>query len=199
MLSLWGEQLCAIDVETTGVDPDYHEIIQIAIVPLNSDIVPNETIPVFYTNIAPEHIERAEVSALRTNGLDLPSLASTAPHSETVIQMLEDWFSSLPVEPGKRIIPLAHNYRFEHDFLSRWLGISLYDQFFHGHTRDSMHLASSINDRYALRGKTPPFRGLALGKLCKHFGIVNHNAHDALADSLTCAKVYRELMRLDFN
>lgn len=198
MMSLYGEQLCAIDVETTGSDPDIHEIIQIAIVPLDSNLEHNESVPLFYTNIAPERIEDADPRAGEVHGLDLYTLASTAPSSDTVIRMLEDWFDSLPVEAGKRIVPLAHNYKCEHDFISRWLGVSLYDQMFHGHARDSMLMGVNINDRYAARGKTPPFRGLALNRMCKEFGIKNPQAHDALADAITCAKLYRELLRLDF-
>ena len=49
-----GNLLASIDLETTGTQPGYHEIIQIAVVPLNSDIRPNNDLPVFYQNIKPK-------------------------------------------------------------------------------------------------------------------------------------------------
>jgi DNA polymerase III epsilon subunit-like protein len=46
--------LASIDLETTGLQAGYHEPIQIAIVPLNSDIRPLEGVRSFYTTIKPE-------------------------------------------------------------------------------------------------------------------------------------------------
>ena len=54
-----GHQLCAIDTETTGLDPNYNEIIQICILPLDSNIKPRKDVFPFYIEIVPDHPERA--------------------------------------------------------------------------------------------------------------------------------------------
>jgi hypothetical protein len=49
LVHLNGHLLAAIDLETTGTRPGYHEIIQIACVPLDSDIKPLAGATPFYT------------------------------------------------------------------------------------------------------------------------------------------------------
>ena len=46
-----------------------------------------------------------------------------------------------------------------------------------------------------MRGEPIPFNRVGLGSLCRKFNIVNANAHDALADALAEAEVYRALVR----
>lgn len=197
LTSFYGDMMCAVDIETTGLDPVNHCIIQIAVVPLDSNITPNVTMTPFYTEIKPTRIDTVEQLAMDTNGLDLQQLQVSAPSSDAVIGMFDEWFNSLPIPPKKRIIPLAHNMKFEHSFLNAWLGAELYNQYFHFHSRDSQEIACCINDRHTLRGDEKRFKSVGLSAMCREFGIDNPNAHDALADSIACAKVYRELLRMD--
>ena len=46
-----GNQLCVVDVETTGLDLFWHEIIQLCILPLDSDINPRTDVSPFYINL----------------------------------------------------------------------------------------------------------------------------------------------------
>jgi DNA polymerase III epsilon subunit-like protein len=59
-----------------------------------------------------------------------------------------------------------------------------------------MILGISINDRAAMRGEYPVFNSVALGSMCKKLGIPIIKAHDALADSLAEAKLYKSLLQL---
>jgi DNA polymerase III epsilon subunit-like protein len=70
------------------------------------------------------------------------------------------------------------------------------DKLFHSHARDSMLYAISLNDRYACAGEPVPFNRVSLGSLCAKLNITNTNPHDALADCLAEAEVYRALLRL---
>ena len=76
------------------------------------------------------------------------------------------------------------------------LSVPLVDKLFHNHARDSMLYAISLNDRYACAGEPAPFNHVSLGSLCKRLNITNTNPHDALADCLAEAEVYRALLRL---
>ncbi len=102
--------IAAIDLETTGVKPGYSEIIQLAIVPLDDNLKPKGT--PFYTNIRPEFPERIELEALLINGLSVEELES-APSKERVADMMLEWFETLHLPIGGRLIPLAHNLSFE--------------------------------------------------------------------------------------
>ena len=183
-----GNLLASIDVETTGTDPRIHEVIQVGIVILGKDFEP--TGQTFNYQIKPEHPERAEKSASAVHGLNLDD----GLESSKVADLLTEWVASLDLNNGRKLIPLAHNHLFEYGFLTAWLGKSLYGQLFGYLPRDGMILALSMNDQALLEGKPALFESVSLPSLCKHFGIVNEKAHDALADSYAEAKVYKALL-----
>jgi len=189
-----GNLMAAIDFETTGKIPGYHEIIQIAIVPLDSDFQPIRELRPFYHNIAPEHPERADHAAKIVNKLDLDDLILNAPSSQKVADLLVDWWERLDLPMTRNLIPLAHNWPFEAGFGRAWLGSELFEQLFHGHARDGMQYALNQNDCAAFAGLPVDYPRVGLKALCIHFKIVNENPHDALSDCLAEAKVYRALL-----
>ena len=190
MNHLRGHVLAAIDTETTGVIPGYSEIVQIAVVPLDGNLEP--TGKSFYSNMRPAHPERADPTSLAVHGLSLAELAD-APDAEKVATLLEEWVRTLDLPTHGRIIPLAHNYTFEYGFLSAWLGAKGRESLFHYHPRDAQGLALAINDWAALGGKRPPYASVSLTNLCAQLGVVNTKPHDALADSIAEAAVYKAL------
>lgn len=191
---LYGNLMVAIDFETTGSQAGYHEIIQVALVPLGPDLRPNPELRPFYHNIAPQYPERAEHAATQVHGLNLADLVLNSPTSEKVADLLQEWFEALDLPISKRLTPLAHNWVFEASFGKAWLGEEMFNHIFHFHPRDGMLLALSLKDRAAFAGEKMPWNYVGLGSLCKKFGIVNENPHDALCDAVTEAEVYRALL-----
>jgi DNA polymerase III epsilon subunit-like protein len=196
MSHLQGNILAAIDFETTGRRPGYHEIIQVAIVPLNEHLLPHPDVPQLYLNMRPDFPERCEAGATRTHGINIDLLCQHAPKQERAIDILCEWVTSLQLPQNKVIVPLAHNWAFESSFLKGWLGPDLVDQIFHSHGRDSMLLAAALNDRAFFLGEPIVFPRLGLVPLCRQLDIEYTNAHDALADCHATAKVYRRLLEL---
>ena len=197
LVNCHGHLMCAVDVETTGEDPDYHEIIQIACVPLDSDFEPYEGVSPLYANLAPQFPERAKGNAMTVNGLDLVDLALNAPHPDKVLDLFVDWFERLDLPANCRLIPLAHNWSFEDGFLRKWMGHKLFHHIFRGLPRDSMEIAIYQNDKANMIGEKGPYERVSLSQLCKDLGIVNENPHDALCDSLATAKLYKTLLLRD--
>lgn len=191
-----GNILCAVDLETTGRMPGYHEIIQIAVQPLDSKMEPMEGVYPFYTTIAPENIHRAEKSASAVHGFNLMELKETSMDQWKVADLFDEWFQNLGLPFRKSIVPLAHNWAFEAGFLKSWLGIECMGAMFHPHPRDSMLLAIAINDRSMMRGDPVVYPSVSLVSMCKQLGITTIKAHDALSDALSEAKLYQLLMRL---
>jgi DNA polymerase III epsilon subunit-like protein len=184
----FGNLLASIDVETTGTDPKYHEMIQIGIVILDNDLNPTEQR--FSCRIKPERPERADPAATSVHGLSFDEGLD----ADKVADLLEEWVASLKMPVGRKLMPLAHNHLFEYGFLTAWLGRAAYNELFGYHPRDSMVLALMLNDQARLRGEPIPFESVSLTELCKQFNIVNEKAHDALADSYAAAKVYKALL-----
>jgi len=197
MPHLNGNLMVAVDVETTGSRPGFHEIVQIAVVPLNSDIRPLEGVRPFYTNVRPLYPERAEKRALGIHGLNLDDLVARAADPDQVAEMLVNWFERLDMPMERNLVPLAHNWAFESSFLKAWLGVPLADKVFHSHARDGMLTALHMNDKAVFKGEKAPFNHVGLTKLCKYFGVVNSKEHDAFADCIAEAEVYRCLVMMD--
>ena len=196
LLHLNGNLLCSVDLETTGRQPGFHEICQIACVPLGPDLKPSPTLRPFYTEIKPDFPERAEPQALAKHGIPLEQLLLHAPEQDKVKDLFVEWFERLDLPFKKSLVPMAHNWAFESSFLKAWLGVTLFDELWFSHARDGMLLAISINDKFAMRGEALPFNRVSLGSLCNKFNIVNINAHDALSDAIAEAEVYRALLQL---
>lgn len=194
LINLNHNVLAAVDVETTGLLCGFHEIIQIAIVPLDSEIRPSPTLRPFYMNIRPEHPERQR-GAAGVHGLKVEELASSAVSQSKAADLLDEWFVGLDLPFGKKLCPLAHNYPFERGFLTHWLGLDTFDAMWHPYSRDTMALGLTINDAAAWHGRDCPFSRVSLGSMCNAFGIDIINAHDALSDSIATAALYREMLR----
>lgn len=194
LANMRGNILCAVDIETTGRVPGYHEIVQIAIQPLDNDFKPLEGVKPFYHCIRPIHPERAERAAMEISGLKLEDLA-LAPDQFQVADWLREWVRDLKLPFQRAIVPLAHNWAYEKGFLTDWLGIDGVEELFFSHPRDTMLAAIFINDFAVASGEKPPFAWVNLSYLCKCLNIQHNNAHDALADALSAAEVYRRLIR----
>lgn len=185
--------LAAVDTETTGLDSHFHEIIQIAIVPLGRDYEPNGLRP-FYTTIRPKYPERATKMAFLTNGLDLDDLCLYAPDPDRVADDLLEWVESLELPVGGLLTPLGQNWGFDRNFIESWLGRDLMDRVFHYHSRDTMAVVNFLNDSMKARGLDPRFKKASLEYTCRQLGVPLEQAHDALADALATAEVYKRLV-----
>lgn len=187
--------LAGVDFETTGAEPGYHEIVQIAIVPLNSDFEPSKEIRPFYQTIKPHYPERADPKAMRVHGISMADLLLDAPDQERVADMVDEWFMNIDLPCQRNLVPVVWNWAFESAFGKAWLGLQLFDKIFHSHARDGMLLALSLNDRAFYAGDEKPFNGVGLKSVSEKYRIVNPNPHDSLADAVTGARAYRAMLK----
>jgi DNA polymerase III epsilon subunit-like protein len=194
-----GYQLCAIDTETTGLEPGWNEIVQLAIVPLDSQIKPRKDVLPLNMFIKPEHPERAYKEAMKVNKMTLAELAIKGFDSDKARDLLTEWVDKLDLPytkhgNRKKIIPLGQNYGFDRGFISHWLGLDEYERMFHYHYRDTMIASHYLNDRSAFHAEPVPFPKSNLSYLAKTLSIDHSGAHDALADCLMSAEVYRQMI-----
>ena len=195
MMNLNGNLLAALDLETTGLIDGYHDIVQVAIVPLDNNLDPLDS-PPFYMNIKPDHPERADPEAMAVNGLDLAELAME-PDCWQVADYFDEWFERLNLPLHKKLIYLTQNAPFDIPFTKHWLGVQGFEKYFHRRGRDTMFMALGLNDQAVWKNRAVPFSRVGLKALCETLGIPLDNHHDALADCIATAKVYRELLRLE--
>lgn len=200
MLHWNGHQMCAIDTETTGLIAGYHEIYEVAIIPLTSNLEVRRDIIPFSVKIRPEFPERVDPKAITKtrfadvlmNGFDC----------EKVKDLLQEWYKKLDLPytdfgNQKKIMPMGHNYiQFDRNFLVAWLGQEIYDELFFYIPRDTMVAVAYLNDRYAMHAERVPHQKYSLHYICNTLNIEwdSSQAHYALYDAVKAAAVYKKLL-----
>ena len=186
------EIIAAIDIETTGLDPHYHDIIEIAIQPLDEAFEPSPDIPPFVARIKARRPQNASAKAMEVNGLDL----NDGDEYHEFLARLLAWLDEYRVE---KIQMLGQNADFDRAFISAQipeLGRTLGHRFI----RDSQRLACAYNDLVRLKTGKPAFEKLGLSDLRKALGVEDSQEHRALDDALDAARVYKALLeRMDLS
>lgn len=195
MSGFHGHMMCAVDVETTGLDPKKHDVVQVSILPMNEEFCINKQITPFNMHLKPVRIENVSEEALAVNKLSLAKLTLMGIDPFQAADLLDEWFDRLGLPIGKKILPVGHNYSFDKAFLMEWLGQLSYDRIFHYHYRDTMIVANFINDRAVARYALQPFNNVKLTTVASSLQVDASKAHDSLEDCQMVAEVYRRLIR----
>lgn len=189
-------KIVVFDLETGGLDPDRHAIIQFAAVATVGlrEIVDELEVKILFPASA------AEEEALALNSYDPAVWAAdakspdvAADHISAFLRKHADWEKVSKAGNPYTVARLAgHNAAsFDCPFLAAWYSrrklfcpAAIYEPL------DTMHLARWY---FAIRGGAP--ENLKLGTLAAHFDI-EMPAHDALEDVRTTAELAFELARL---
>ena len=175
------QTLAFIDIETTGLDRDTHEIIELgAVIARMKDgefIVTDE----LNLKIQPKNLEKAEPQALRINGYNEADWLFAV--------SLEDAMKEL-VKKADGAVFVAHNVTFDYGFIESAFKKTNIENKMHYHKIDTISLAFGILHSNDDLGK------LSLKALCEKYGIENKKAHSAFADAYATYEVFKKLMNL---
>ncbi len=198
MITLNGNVLCAIDVETTGTVAGFHEITQVCFLPLDNDLVPRRDIVPFDILLKIDFEDRIDWDALKVTKTNFMKHQQVAMDKYRAADLFEDWVAKLKIPERKRISPLAHNWPFDKAFIMDWLQPSAFSTYIDGRFRDTMALAMSINDIYEFLNEPVPFPKVNLKYLASTLKIPFTGAHNALVDCDATAKVYKALCKSQY-
>lgn len=176
-------KLAFIDIESTGLNVDRHEIIQIGIVLVSQNWTGNrpefEVLEEIELKVKPERIEDAEQAALRVNGYD-PSewvFAYTLPEAMKIFS-----------EKTEGAIMVGHNIAFDFGFIDKAFRITGFTNKMHYHKLDTVSMA------FAKLYHNEDVDRFSLQYLCDHYGIKNKRAHSALPDARATFELYQKLL-----
>ncbi|MFZ3011734.1 MAG: 3'-5' exonuclease [Minisyncoccia bacterium] len=167
-----------IDIETTGLNLEKNEIIEIGCV-LSTPLL--EVIEEFELKIKPKYIENADPVALKVN------------HYKE-----KDWENSLDLKEAMEIfsrkvkgcIMVGHNVAFDAGFLEYAFNKTEIPNTMHYHKLDTVSIS------WAKLHREPDLEHFSLRELCERFDIKNERAHTALPDARATFLLYKKLMTL---
>lgn len=194
MNHLNGNLLCAVDTETTGFSPEKNGIIEICILPLNSRLDVHENFPMFHMRMKPEEGEEIDPDALRVTQMDLARIMLEGFQRDTVADYVMNWFETLGLPAGKKVVPLAHNWPFDRLMIQYWLGEKSFEHIFHGQFRDLMSVALYLNDCADARAEQVPFSKVGLRYVCNLLKVEHLKAHTAIGDCMATAQCYKKIL-----
>ena len=192
-----GDMICAIDIETLGLDCEQHDIVEIAIVPLDLNFNISKNFNPFNLMIKPVRLENVDWAHLPSyiSKSDVMRYITYGTEQIKAEDMLEEWVGRLGLKPGKRIVPLGHNYDFDRSFIEKWLGKDLYQDWFHYIYRDTMRVALTLNDMALFHHGEYPFPKVGLQYMKSLCGVPTEGrAHSAIQDAIDTAKVYKRIL-----
>lgn len=176
--------LAFIDTETTGTDPNKHEIIELAVIiarqiPRDGKGPSLEIIEECEWKIKPTHIETAEEEALRINGYNEVDWMFAVDRKKAMEEFAKKTQSCSFV---------SHNLVFDYAFVMKAFEETGVENRMHFAKIDTISLAfarlydAPLADRFSLRA------------LCELLKVENSKAHTALADTKALVEIYKKLM-----
>jgi len=160
-----------IDIETTGLNPRWERITEIAIYVFDG----NSIIDHFTTLINPERLISPQITALTgiTN-----SMLENAPKFYQIAKKI--------VELTKDKIFVGHNVNFDYNFVRAEFQHLGYD--FTRKTLCTVKLSKKI---------IPGLPSYSLGNICKSLGIINNNRHRAQGDAYATTLLFERLIKIE--
>lgn len=172
----------ALDIETTGLDLNIHEIIEIGCVffSFNTKKELFEVEETFEIKIQPEHIERANPVSLKVNGYK-EHLWQDALSPQKAFKKISQKIK------GRTMV--GHNAGFDFYFLDQAFKKHGIQNTLHYHVLDTLSMA------YVTLHDNVDATRLSLQYLCDFYGIENKKAHTALADARATYELFVKLCR----
>lgn len=179
-------KLAFVDLETTGLDPFRHEIIEIGIVLAEQkrDLFGKQSLELISEHemlLRPEHIATADPKALGVAKYDKHRWEKAVSQKEGLV-----WAAALL----EGTVFIAQNVSFDWGFIRKAgneYGID-FEKAVHYHKLD---LASMV---FGKLYHDPKLSRFSLRELTDYFGVKNENAHTALADARATFEVCKKLL-----
>ena len=178
--------ITSIDVQTTGPEVDYHEIVGLTCIKFNANTW--KTISKFNTDVRPIHVSRVVPTALEKNGHTLEVL-ETFNRVAIAKSRFGDWVDNMYSD---FILPMSHDWARESSFIEAWLGRTRFNDIF-GNPAIPMctkSMAGLLMDCGMLPEMYP-----SLDNLTEYFNIP-HTELDANSDAECTILLYKKLKEL---
>ena len=192
------EKVAVVDVETTGLSPKFHEVIEIGCILFEQPRVGGrineiKIIEEWDCKLSPERIEVADPVALKINGYG-ESRWHESLEQKKGLEIFLKKTTELTPDPFNEnksinsIVILGHNIFFDLRMLEASYERQGMDYILNKRVIDTYSFARAVFRDDASQNN------FSLPALCDKFGIVNKNAHSALSDCRATLELYQRLV-----
>ncbi|GEM_PF-226434 len=185
------------DVETTGLEPGYHEIIQLGAVLYNDKW---EQLDTYLSNVYPQFPDRFSIPASKIHELTLADLED-APMIYEVIEDFEAWLLAQvgsfrkQREELRNIVVCGQNVTTDVNFM-RYAYREAKVSWEYSHRVLDLFVLANFYFRILRANKIGTPKSLGLGAIAEFFGLSRaEEAHNALEDSILTGKCIRIILR----
>ncbi|TDB64599.1 3'-5' exonuclease [Arundinibacter roseus] len=182
-----------LDIEMTGPEPGWNEIIQIG-----AELFDDQwkSLGTYLQNVYPENVEAFTAKSEEIHGLSLDDLEE-APMIYEVIPEFEKWIKSkAPAVPLSKVVICGQSVIYDINFL----------RFAYRNEKMKWPFSNKMIDLHTIsylffmilekNGKTAP-RSLSLGAISGYFGFEREDqTHNALEDAQLTARCFKEFFKL---
>ena len=188
--------ICAIDIETTGKMPGFHELIELSIVPLQGFKPDKSILPLtlFIQPLKPYKTRSVLLRDRMTNAIETTSAAF----------IFEKWYEKLNLKAHKRILPLSFAWHRKMPFIMEWLTHDKGDPYYYDFfdpliVRDLVVLLQYWNDIAFKISEHYPFTKQRLAFLAQKLGVPVVRPSTTLSRCLMMIEIYRKFTELKIN
>jgi DNA polymerase III subunit epsilon len=185
------------DVETTGLEPGYHEIIQLGAVLYNDRW---EQLDTYLSNVYPQYPDRFSIPASQVHNLTVADLAD-APMIYDVIEDFEDWLlghvggHQRLRDSLRQVVVCGQNVTTDVNFM-RFAYREAKVGWEFSHRVLDLFVLANFYFRILRANKIATPKSLGLGAISEFFGLARADeTHNALEDSLLTGKCLRIILR----
>lgn len=166
-------KFCAIDIETTGLNPDKDEIISLSAIPIFQMRI--QVSGTFYTLIKPKQFK---IDAMKYHGIspdDLTDAPIFAAVADAILKVLDG-------------ILVGHSVAFDFSFLK-----NSFKKHRVKFKRECLDIA--MIERWLRQQHSNPNMDVTFDAMMKHYGLKQFYRHDASADAFFAAQIFQMQMR----
>lgn len=195
MIHLNNNLLCAVSCLTTGPVAGFHDLYQVAVLPLDCELRPTDKIPPFYCDMQlkrPDNISDY-VRKKQYQKVCQAQISGIEPYRAA--DLFDEWHRRLGLEYGKMVVPLAHDWPQDRSFFIDWLGPETFGQLISTTYRDTLVSSLYANDRADFHNELCPYAKNDLKWLASVFKIPTIRGADALQKCILMAEVYRQMCK----
>ena len=157
----------AFDIETTGLEVETEEIIEIGAL----KVIDGKVVDRFMEFVKPKKLISEKITEI--TGITNEMVAG----ARSIEEVIKDFVSFCADH-----VLIGHNIQFDYKFCKRYA--SMHGYAFEKKGIDTLKIARAVHKEMESK---------SLGALCEHYQIINHAAHRAYHDALATAKLYQTL------